>query len=558
MVMKTALKSFIVAIVLIILTSSLSVGISASELNIGIPVEKHPELFIGRTMPTHGEGKIAVFLIQFPDYKNDNPNATAAYYNELYFASTPLNNVRPNSPWLCSVASYYHEQSLGKLTLSGQVFDWYTTKHERAYYNTDAKKKDLVLEVISHFEANGTNFAQFDGDDNGTLDAVIYHFAGPADERQTDPWYDGVEYSAHIGKTASGHEIKSFIQIDNSVDVNTYNSERLRRTICHELLHTLGMYDLYGQNWEPSLKPVEDLMSGDTYTINPYYKILLGWTDNVKLVTSNTTDIRINIWEKTGETILVTNKFEGIFDEFYLIAYAWDQVHGDPQIRIWHVDARLNEAGTEFLYDNLSYSPDPTKADIHITSGRGSAYLFMEELSAIPYSDYVLNYTNSLYFREGSILAPGSIPGTDSHDGNYTGIKIDDFKVFGTHASMDITFDNKDTSAPKISDAQSILGFTQNNKLVFNEYIYPSSNWDKIKITTLSGEEIPATFTRGHYLRYEISIAASAALPKEGYQIFIPESAFTDAAGNKNAEMTIPVLPNEYVFEKSREYISFG
>ena len=54
-------------------------------VEIGIPVEEHPELFLPRSMPTRGEGKIAVFLIDFPDYKNDNPELTAEYYETLYF-----------------------------------------------------------------------------------------------------------------------------------------------------------------------------------------------------------------------------------------------------------------------------------------------------------------------------------------------------------------------------------------------------------------------------------------------------------------------------------------
>lgn len=160
-------------------------SISAQELDVGIPVEEYPELFFGRTMPTHGEGKIAVFLIQFPDYKNENPDATAAYYNQLYFSAEPLDGTKESNPWYGSVTTFYREQSMDKLNLSGQVFDWYTAKHERSHYDSTSGKKELVMEAVAYYEGKGVDFAQFDGDKNGEIDAVIYHFAGPADDIRT-------------------------------------------------------------------------------------------------------------------------------------------------------------------------------------------------------------------------------------------------------------------------------------------------------------------------------------------------------------------------------------
>ena len=107
------------------------------EVAVGIPVEEHPELFSPRSMPTHGEGKIAVFLIDFPDHRNENPEATVEYYDNMYF------NGGVETFWgYKTVAEVYREHSYGKLNLSGKVFDWYTAKHERSYY--DDTKTELV------------------------------------------------------------------------------------------------------------------------------------------------------------------------------------------------------------------------------------------------------------------------------------------------------------------------------------------------------------------------------------------------------------------------------
>ena len=77
----------VTALVLLALALCLAAPVEAKSqtVSVGIPVEEHPELFLPRSMPTHGTGKIAVFLIEFPDYKNENPVATADYYDRLYF-----------------------------------------------------------------------------------------------------------------------------------------------------------------------------------------------------------------------------------------------------------------------------------------------------------------------------------------------------------------------------------------------------------------------------------------------------------------------------------------
>ena len=554
--MKTILRRILLPLLLVLLAAALTVGISAQELDLGIPVEERPELFFGRTMPTHGEGKIAVFLIQFPDYKNDKPDATAEYYNQLYFSAQPLDGTKESNPWYGSVSTFYRDQSYGKLKLSGRVFDWYIAKHERAYYGDDQKKKELVLEAVAYYEAKGVDFGQFDGDGNGELDAVIYHFAGPADQDMEEPWYDGFELSGHVGKTGGGKEINSFIQLDSSVNRSERNSERLRRTICHELLHTLGMHDLYGLAW-PGLAPLEDLMCEEDPLINPYYKILLGWTNKVTLVTADAADIQLSLWAESGETILVTDRYNGVFDEFYLIAYTEkERADVENEIRIWRVDARLNADKTAFLYNNLYYSPKPEQGNAHGKTWDYSPYLFMEEISAIPQYDNVLNRGNSyLYFREGTSLGPNSIPNTDTHDGRYTGIRIDDFKRFDTYATMDITLGNKDTESPVLSDELTSVGFVAENILIFNEHIYPAENWDKIRVTTHDGQPISAKITRSHYLVQEIAVIIDGDIPQTGYLISLPEGCVRDSSGNKNKAMTVPVMPEGYILEQTKTFV---
>ena len=119
---KRLLSCMTVFMLIVILC--LAIPVHAQEatptvVQVGIPVEEYPELFLPRSMPTHGEGKIAVFLIDFPDYRNENSAATVEYYDRLYFSggiTTSWGDV--------TVASFFHTQSYGKLSISGRVFDW--------------------------------------------------------------------------------------------------------------------------------------------------------------------------------------------------------------------------------------------------------------------------------------------------------------------------------------------------------------------------------------------------------------------------------------------------
>ena len=74
------------AVIVLTLSTGMFSCVNAQTVDVGIPVEEHPELFFKRSMPTHGNGKLIVFLIEFPDYKNENPVATREYYDKLYFS----------------------------------------------------------------------------------------------------------------------------------------------------------------------------------------------------------------------------------------------------------------------------------------------------------------------------------------------------------------------------------------------------------------------------------------------------------------------------------------
>ena len=513
-------------------------------VDVGIPVEEHPELFLTRSMPTHGDGKIAVFLIDFPDYPNTNPVATQEYYDTLYFGH------KEGVGWGdTTVVQFYKEQSYGKLNLSGRVFDWYTAKHERSYY--DDRKVDLILEAAEYYLAQGVDFSQFDGDADGIIDAITFHFAGEEDHDQNSPWYSGVNYSL-AGKIGA-LEFTRIIQVFEGA--HEYVDGKLIATVCHELMHSLGMLDLYSSAYV-SMRAGDDLMAMNEQTINPYTKILLGWIETIQIVTGNVEDICLPVYGRTptDEVIIVTDEFNGFFDEFFIVAYRDFEAAVTPVI--WHIDARLNSERTGFLCNNLNYSPRPDK-----TTGHGTAelspYLFIEELSGNPNFDFVVNqplYGAQEYtaFGKDSVLGPNSMPSSDTHDGHFTGIRIDNFLEYNDEfVTFDVSFVN-DTTPPVVVTNEAELEFKETLKLKFNEHIYKGANWDGIQVTDVDGNLLDTIVFRPDYPNNEVEITFQDDAYENGYLIILPESFVRDSAGNGLQSITLVATRDDYFFATSQ------
>ena len=517
-------------------------SVQASQMvQVGVPVEETPELFLTRSMPTRGEGKIAVFLIDFPDYKNNNSMATREYYDKLYFGDGEGTNWED-----MTVAGFYREQSYGKLNISGQVFDWYTAKHERSYY--DDRKAELVMEAAEYYRAQGVDFSQFDGDGDGVIDAIAYHFAGAYDTSPNQPWYSGLCYGGGINGFGKIGELKFTTMVQVGEDAREGSSE-LISTVCHELGHTLGMPDLYSDVLAGGF---DDLMCLSTPTINPYTKILLGWIDTVLVVTGNMDNIRLDAdtGKNPGDVVIVTDKYNGFFDEFYVVSYRND---GNPSgVIVWHVDARLNESKTAFLHNNFNYDPRPDTDKWHGTDPADvSKYPFIEQVYSDLECDCWINtpsHVNQTVFGEDSVLAPDQLPSSDTHDGKYTGIRMDNFKEDKElYATFDVSF-VKDTSAPVVITKDGDLGFKKTIKLHFNENVYAGEGWDKLLVTDMDGKAIATNVKLSNYPHNELEITFETEDYRNGYKIVFPENCLCDSSGNGLKAETLTVSGERLFF----------
>lgn len=512
---------------------------ATQTVEVGIPVEESPGLFLDRSMPTQGEGKIVVFLISFPDYPNDNPAATREYYEKMYFSGLKEASLNGYD----SVAAFYAKQSYGKLQLSGQVFDWYTAKHERSYY--DSRKAELIMETAEYYCTQGVDFSQFDGDGDGVIDSVTFHFAGEYSDDYDNPWYQGLRYS--VSGEIGGLLFTTLIQLRGETTQTQSMPHDLMMTICHELLHNLGMPDLYSRK-RLRLIPTNDLMGDNQTFINPYLKMMMGWIDTVQIITGEVQDVRLDLFDASGDFVIVTDEYNGLFDEFYIVAYR--DHYEDPQAVIWHIDARLNEDGTSFLYQNLIYNPKPDH-QTHLSAGTQSLYPFIEEISADSFFDYVLNNAMSpthTAFVQDSVLGPNHVPNSDTHDGRYTGIQIDDFKEHdNTYITFDVSF-VKDETAPQITTQDSNLEFNTTVKILFNEHIYAGDAWENVKVLDMEGNSLLVSIQLSHYPRNELELTFKTDAYKNGYRVVLPKGAVQDSSGNELAAVTLTAFNDRYLF----------
>ena len=130
--------------------------------------------------PSIGEAKLLVIPVWFNDsskfIKEANKDNVKEDIHAAYFGE------ESEVGWQ-SVKSYYETESLGALTLTGTVSDWYEADANYSYYGSDPsndttgvpKTIDLVEKATSWYFANHSSESKsdYDCDNDGYLDGVF-------------------------------------------------------------------------------------------------------------------------------------------------------------------------------------------------------------------------------------------------------------------------------------------------------------------------------------------------------------------------------------------------
>lgn len=365
--------------------------------------------------PSEGNAKILVIPVWFTDSTNfitsDKRENVRSDIEKIYFGNAS------DTGWH-SVKSYYEEESLGALTLTGTVSEWYECGKSYTKYGKETPNEESSVPNTSALVESATNWyftnhtsesrKDYDCDHDGYLDGVMLIYAAPDYDTLNRSSYDnlwaycfwiqdydaqnvnkpGVNaffwasydfmYGQEVASSRTGKTYKAGDTSHCSLDGHTY---------IHEMGHMFGLEDYYDYS-SLSYQPAGSFSMQDHNVggHDPFSSFALGW-GKAYIPTSSVT-IDLKPFATDGEMIILSpqwNTYNSPFDEYLIIEYFTDlglnefdttykymKQYGknyptathEYGIRLWHVDARL-------LYTNSGeFSAYKTTTNPKIMTGR--------------------------------------------------------------------------------------------------------------------------------------------------------------------------------------------
>ncbi|MFZ4791808.1 MAG: M6 family metalloprotease domain-containing protein, partial [Candidatus Competibacteraceae bacterium] len=263
-----------------------------------------------------------------------------------------------------SLRSFYQRSSYGQLNISGNVLGWYRAANPRSYYKNLGYPPGgitaLVKEALNYYDAQGHDFTQYDNDGDGVIDAFFIKWTGP-DNGWMGFWWAYQSRIDDSSYTIDGKRLGKFVwswyynpawgdvAYEPQVDI-------------HETGHLLGLPDLYDYNY--TMGPNGgvgglDMMDGNWGDHNSFSKFMLEWITPTVVASGSQIKV-LNPSGNSADAVLIMPGATAAtpFAEFFMAQYRKRNVGNDPNnypndgLIIWHVDARLNSAGSNFQYDN--------------------------------------------------------------------------------------------------------------------------------------------------------------------------------------------------------------
>lgn len=198
-----------------------------------------------KAFPTTGNRKLVCILIGFTD---------KAFTKSRVDFDNLFNQVGYNAGGATgSVKDYYLENSYGQFNLTVDVFGPYTASQNMAYYGAndangnDVRPRNLVTEAVNLADPQA-NFANYDNDNDGTVDGVYIVYAGYGEEAGGGAnaiWAHAWNISPVVkdGKTISKYSCSAELRGNSGTTISAIG------VICHEFGHVLGAPDYYDTNY---------------------------------------------------------------------------------------------------------------------------------------------------------------------------------------------------------------------------------------------------------------------------------------------------------------------
>jgi M6 family metalloprotease-like protein len=286
-----------------------------------------------------------------------------------------------------SVADYYHETSYGQVTVVGEVIDWYNAGWYTGWYDFESILWDLDPVI---------DYSEFDGNNDGDVDAVTFIRSGNGEEDSGNPsdiWsyayvyapgtgpgpFDGV-YVSRWNTSPETRPLRDSLNPQNFSGVDTLNRIRV---FCHELAHCFGLPDLY--DYDDKLDTTTYFTPGD-YNDHPlvdwcvmgYYgygifsigsdvpshfcgwsKKEMGWIDPVVLAPGTYRDLVIYNIETTNDSALYLLPIVPEEGEYFFLEYRNRASAGKFD--------KLDSDFSCYFWPHLTYGCDPMDRGLLIT-----------------------------------------------------------------------------------------------------------------------------------------------------------------------------------------------
>lgn len=488
----------------------------------------YPTAWVGG-MPTEGDVKTLVFMVDFPDMPNTNQALTPDSVKDSLFGNEDISNV--NYPYE-SLYAYYKRSSYGKLNISGDVIDWYTAEHERDYYTN--MPGSLVSEILEYYD-NEIDYSDYDSDGDNIIDGIYIYFSGVNTGWGTT-WWSAV-HTNYLLDVPDDMYITKFALL-HSISANT---------LIHETGHLLGLPDYYDYedtfNWNGEAGGLGyfDMMDHNTGDHNIFSKMLLGWVEPVFITQDEIINLSLSTDEAAQCVIVTPDKSKNIFSEYYVLEYYnndlnnYDSATCSGAIKIYHVNAELDESGWDFKYNNS----DTEFKLIKLLEADGSE----------DNGTYARPIYDAKYYKENMTFGINTMPSSEFYNKVFTGININVNKINEDKANVSINFYEEDTISPCFSDniiCQNSIGNYQtvNAKIYFDTYIYNGININSVTLKNKkTNEDIEITAKiMSVRLRYEaisnynvFMVRSNVFLDCDNeYILYFPDDAVVDCYGNGN------------------------
>jgi immune inhibitor A len=308
-----------------------------------------------------------VLLIQFPDLQATVPIAN---FQQMFN--------QPNWGGTGSFHDYYLKTSYGRLVLSVDVYGWYNAPN--GYKTYKSATTSLLHRAVSCADSAGVDFSQYDGDNDGYLDAVMVLHAGIGAEESSAPnstdyiWsFRSTDYSSPL----YNHN-KRIWAYDMFPERRYYTGSMVGiGVMCHEFGHILDLPDLYATSY--SNEGVGDYanMAGGPWLNNEHTpcmhdawsRIQLGWLSPVTITSAGTYTITKCVADSNFAFQINTPRS----NEYFLLENrewkGFDRYLPSKGLAIWHINT--SKAGKLSVYGGNTDNNDTSNMGVSILQADG-------------------------------------------------------------------------------------------------------------------------------------------------------------------------------------------